>query len=126
MKLPLGTRFDYTLGQLGLLSQIRLDMGQVISAQPRLLYPDHEWSNTYNNKLPEVSKDQVVVEYTAHPDARFHLTGGNVIPVSEVVAGQGAATLVSIAPRCEESDDPSRGEGQQQAGGGQASRPRGE
>ena len=98
LKLPPGTTFDYTLAKLGLLSQIRLDMGQVISAQPRLQYPDRDWATTYNNKLPDVSKDEVIIEYTAHPDARFHLTGGKVIPVSEVVAGQGGGTLAPIAP----------------------------
>ncbi len=98
LKLPPGITFDYTLAKLGLLSQIRLDMGQVISAQPRLLYPDREWADTYNNKLPVVSKDEVIIEYTAHPDARFHLTGGKVIPVSEVVAGNGDGTLAPIAP----------------------------
>ncbi|MFB3903152.1 MAG: CehA/McbA family metallohydrolase [Acidobacteriota bacterium] len=98
LKLPPGTTFDYTLSKNGLLSQIRLDMGQVISAQPRLLYPDGEWANTYNNKLPVPSKGEVLIEYMAHPDARFHLSGGKVIPVSEVVSGQGDGTLASIAP----------------------------
>ncbi len=98
LTLPAGTRFDYTLGPAGLLSQVRLDMGQVISAQPRPQYPNREWANTYNNKVPEVSKDQVLIEYTAHPDARFHLTGGQVIPVSEVAAAPVAATLSPVAP----------------------------
>ncbi|MFB3902627.1 MAG: CehA/McbA family metallohydrolase [Acidobacteriota bacterium] len=98
LTLPAGTRFDYALGKTGLLSTVRLDMGQVISAQPRFLYPNSQWADTYNNKVPEVSKDQVLIEYAAHPDARFHLAGGQIIPVSEVAAAPSGALLAPVAP----------------------------
>ncbi len=84
LTLPAGETFDPMLDARGLLAQIQLDMGQVISATPRLLYPHDDWAGSYNNQLPEVSATQVIVEYTAHPDASFHLAGGAVIPVRQV------------------------------------------
>ena len=62
--------------RIGLLAQIQLDMGQVISAAPRPVYPNDGWAGSYNNQVPEVSTTQVAIEYTAHPDACFHLAGG--------------------------------------------------
>ena len=77
--------FTPDLDEDGLLAQIRLDLGQVISAQPRLVYPREGWASSYANQLPEGSAREVVVEYTAHPRARFHLWDGRQIPVSELV-----------------------------------------
>jgi hypothetical protein len=79
LRLPRGEKFDPSMNETGLLQQIQLDMGQVISAYPRALYPNREWSRTYNNRLPEVSEREVLVEYTAHPDASFHLSGGKTV-----------------------------------------------
>ena len=79
--LPEGEVFDPVLDDAGQLKQIRLDLGQVISAAPRLLYPNGEWAATEVNSIPQVSEREVVVEYTAHPDACFHLSGGEIVPV---------------------------------------------
>jgi hypothetical protein len=73
LRLPAGGAFRPNLDENGLLEQIQLDMGQVISATPRLLYPNKEWGETYNNQLPTRSQREVLVEYTAHPDACFHV-----------------------------------------------------
>lgn len=54
-------------------ADIQLDLGQVISARRRPLYPDERWEDSFNNELPGVSPDEVLVEYTAHPEAVFHL-----------------------------------------------------
>ena len=97
LRLPEGTKFDSTLREDGLLAQVQLDMGQVISAEPLMLYPRESWADTYNNKPPETSEDEVLVEYTAHPDARFHLADGQSVPVSELVAGGSAGPLASVA-----------------------------
>ncbi len=96
LKLPEGTKFDPTLRDDGLLAQIQLDMGQVISAEPALLYPRESWADTDNNELPETSEDQVLVEYTAHPDARFHFAHGPSVPVSDLVAGGRAGPLTAV------------------------------
>ena len=81
LRLPRGTEFDPKVDEQGRLAQIRLDLGQVISAYPRPKYPDKDWARTYNNRLPEMSKTEILVEYTSHPEARFHLANGKAVPV---------------------------------------------
>ncbi len=89
LKLPAGDTFDPTLTDKGVWKALQLDLGQVISAQPRTLYPNEGWDRTYNNRPPEVSTGEVLVEYTAHPEALFHLPGGKTVPVAAL--GQGPA-----------------------------------
>jgi hypothetical protein len=98
LRLPEGEAFRPELDERGLCQQIQLDMGQVISAAPRLMYPNETWAQTYNNQLPEVSASEVLVEYTAHPDASFHLSGGRVIPLAEVQAAGPGGALQPVAP----------------------------
>jgi hypothetical protein len=82
LKLPDGVKFDYKVDRQGQWKQIQLDMGQVISAEPRKVYPNSGWDATYNNLVPEMSTNEVLIEYTAHRDARFHLEDGTRIPVA--------------------------------------------
>jgi hypothetical protein len=82
----------------GLLEQIQLDMGQVISATKRPIYPDDTWEETYNNRIPGESQNQVLVEYTAHPDACFHLSDGQTIPVSQVENEELISPLSKVTP----------------------------
>ena len=98
LRLPENAMFDHTVDRQGSLRQIQLDMGQVISAEPRRLYPNEGWEGTYNNRVPEISEREVVIEYCAHPDARFHLEDGSRIPVSEL-ATQGPLIPVEAATR---------------------------
>jgi len=93
LRLPDGEPFRPELDEHGNLAQIQLDMGVVISAQPRLLYPNDGWEASYDNQLPSRSESEVAVEYTAHPDARFHLLGGRVTAVAEVESARPAAVL---------------------------------
>jgi hypothetical protein len=79
--LPAGQAFAPELDERGLLRQIQLDLGQVIAAVRRPLYPDEGWAATYNNQIAPRSENEILVEYTAHPDACFHLDGGQLIPV---------------------------------------------
>jgi hypothetical protein len=83
-RLPENVQFDQTLNQNGLLSQIQLDLGQVISAQPRRLYPNRTWRQTRHSLQPEVSQREVLIEYSAHPQACFHLGKGQSIPIGSV------------------------------------------
>jgi hypothetical protein len=73
--------FDPTLDETGLLRQVRLDLGQVISATPQPEYCDEAWESGYNNKIPSFHEKSVLLEYTAHEDARFHLANGTTIAV---------------------------------------------
>ncbi len=91
LHLPEAEKFDPQMDGRGLLQQIQLDLGQVISAQPRPLYPDADWERTYDNQLPDLSENQVLVEYTAHPEACFHLPGEATAPVAQVESGQAGA-----------------------------------
>jgi len=97
LRLPRGEAFDPALED-GKLKQIRLDLGQVISARPRPLYPNRTWSRTYGNRVPDASDREVLVEYTAHPEARFHLPKGKTVPVAKVQGGANAGPLRRIAP----------------------------
>jgi len=99
LRLPQEMKFDPRLDADGLLAQIQLDLGQVISAQPRLIYPNPTWETSYHNQLPETSENELLVEYTAHPQARFHLWDGAVIPVVQVEASSGQpGPLQAAAP----------------------------
>jgi hypothetical protein len=91
LTLPEGTAFDHQLNDQGLLQPVQLDLGQVISATPRLLYPNQGWPETYNNQNPERSKNELLIEYAAHPEACFHLPGGQLITIQSLV--EGAASL---------------------------------
>ncbi len=84
LTLPEGVDFAPNLDDNGLLQQIQLDMGQVISALPRLVYPNEAWGDSYNNQLPHVAEREILIEYTSHPDACFHLWDGQTIPVHQV------------------------------------------
>ena len=97
LTLSAGTEFDPTLNEAGRLAQICLDMGQIISATPRPLYPIDEWEQTYNNRPPELSADEILVEYAAHPDAHFHLSDGSTIPLSALKEPAGSGQLRPVA-----------------------------
>ncbi len=98
-----GEIFRPDLDRDGLLEQIQIDLGQVISATPRPVYPNDGWQDSYNNQLPEysVATREILIEYTAHPEACFHLSGpsgGRLIPVSEVEGAGSDGLLHPVAP----------------------------
>ena len=95
LRLPDGAAFDPALSENGLLKHVQLDLGQVISALPRTIYPAGSWEQSYNNQPPERSNRELLVEYTSHPDALFHLEGGATVSVSSV-AGTGAGPLIRV------------------------------
>jgi hypothetical protein len=64
--------------------KLKLDLGVVISVRPRLLYPTKTWPKTYDAQVPEESGQEYVVEYTAHPEARFLLPDGKAVPAAKV------------------------------------------
>jgi hypothetical protein len=98
VNIPKGKVSSYDLDEHGLLSQIQLDLGQIISAIPRRLYPDENWAETYNNRLPSVSAQELLIEYTAHQDACFHLSGDKVIPLSKVEEKKAGQALQWVSP----------------------------
>jgi hypothetical protein len=98
LRMPEGTDFNFDVDSMGLWKQIQLDMGQVISVEPRLLYPNSDWESTYNNKMPEKPGRELLVEYAAHPDARFHLWDETIIPVAALEAEHNSGSITQVAP----------------------------
>ncbi len=98
LTLPKGQKFDAALDDKGGLRQIRLDMGQVISAAPRPLYPNRTWGRTYNNRVPEISDREILIEYTCHADARFHLPGGRSVAAAKVERQSAGGSIRPVRP----------------------------
>jgi hypothetical protein len=98
LRLSRGEAFEPELDGMGLLAQITLDMGQVISATKRPVYPNDAWADSYINKLPEVSERDILVEYTAHPDACFHLTDGRKVAAASLARGGARRKLARVVP----------------------------
>ncbi|MBT4502860.1 MAG: hypothetical protein HOC74_34320, partial [Gemmatimonadetes bacterium] len=104
LTLPRGQTFDPTLDVEGRLEQIQLDMGQVISAQLQSQYPNDAWTKSYNNQLPAVSDRHVLVEYTSHEDAAFHVSGGKTIPVARLEERGKSGSLKVVEPATQRVD----------------------
>ncbi len=51
---------------------LELDMGRVISARAALRYDPAQWNAEPNDVQPTVVRNQAVVEYTGHPQARLY------------------------------------------------------
>lgn len=98
LRLPRHEQFDPHLDDHGRLRQVQLDLGQVISAIPRPIYPPESWETGHVAQLPSRAENEVLVEYTAHPEACFHLADGQVIPVRRVAAGSASGSLEPVAP----------------------------
>jgi hypothetical protein len=99
--LPEGEPFQPDLDEDGMLSQIQLDLGQVISATPRLVYPTAGWRDTYNSQLPELNSREILIEYTAHPEASFHIagpSGSQIVPVSQIEQARVRDLIHAVAP----------------------------
>lgn len=84
LSLPEGVEFRPELDSSGLLNQIKLDLGQVISAVPRHPYPNQNWEQSFNNKVPELPQNEIIVEYAAHPEAMFYIPDQQPIPVGHL------------------------------------------
>ena len=56
LRVPEGEKFDPKLDPDGLLKHLQLDLGQVISAQPRTLYPNDDWAKSYHCQPPRTSE----------------------------------------------------------------------
>lgn len=98
LTVPEGEEFLLELDENGLFQQIKLDIGQVISAIPGLVYPNQSWPTTYNNQIPERSKREVLIEYTSHPEAHFHFSNGHSVPVREVESAKASLRLRTVKP----------------------------
>ena len=98
LKLPKETSFTGGTDRKGQWADLAIDLGQVISVVKQPQYPKTGWGQSYNNQLPKLSGDKVLVEYAAAPDARFHLEGGKMLPVARVESSKTSAPLTPVAP----------------------------
>lgn len=97
IRFPDKLSFFPDLDERGVLQQIQLDLGQIISASPRQIYPIDTWDQSYNNQIPSLSDCDVLIEYTAHPDAQFHLWDGRLLPVAQIQNVTSRSPLISVA-----------------------------
>jgi hypothetical protein len=97
LHLPEGATFDPTLDERGLLSAVQLDLGLVISARLRPQYPTTNWGASTVNSIPQTLDREIVIEYTAHPDAAFHLNDGSVISLADIERRR-QPTIEPVAP----------------------------
>ncbi|WP_235782829.1 CehA/McbA family metallohydrolase [Bradyrhizobium murdochi] len=75
MRLPPGVHLN-KLGELDVDhrgEQIGMDLGSVISARAVLEYSRTDWLGDKPDVQPVRSNDEIIVEYSAHPDARLYL-----------------------------------------------------
>jgi hypothetical protein len=98
LTLPEATAFEPKLDEKGLLAQVQLDLGQVISAKPVKRYPNENWEVSYNNQLPHDDARSILIEYTAHTEACFHLWDGSVVPVNQVESERPELPLELVPP----------------------------
>ncbi|NLI00470.1 MAG: CehA/McbA family metallohydrolase [Chthonomonadales bacterium] len=100
LQLGEGEAFDPNLTMDGRSKHLELDLGQIISIVPRTVYPNERWAQSYNNIPPEVRLSEVIIEYTAHPDALFHLPDGGTVPAGALREASlpSPARLTPIAP----------------------------
>jgi hypothetical protein len=98
LSLPKGSVFNPVPDSKGLLAGIQLDLGQVISAVPGFTYPDQNWTQSYNNSVPLNSENKIIVEYTAHPEAKFHLYDMEPVPLSNLINTENNHLMRAVNP----------------------------
>jgi hypothetical protein len=99
LSLPTGSVANALHEEKGELNNLRLDLGQIISAMPLAVYPQQDWPQSYNNMTPKRSETEIIVEFTAHPEARFHLSGQDPVPVSSLAGNtSGPGQMRAIKP----------------------------
>jgi hypothetical protein len=77
---------------------LKMDLGQVISIQPRAVYRDDTWSGNSPSGMPQNSAREVIVEYSAHADARFHFPNGETVSVRKLEENDLAGALRVVPP----------------------------
>lgn len=77
IKLPNGEKVN----EHGDYDDIDIDLGQIISVCPMPDYENGSWEYGYNNKLPVLSENTVIIEYAAHPSAFVYLGKNREFPV---------------------------------------------
>ncbi len=99
LHMPKGKKFPtQEVDELGQTRHVSIDLGQVIHVETKPVYPKSGWNKGYNNKTPDRDDSRILIEYTAHPEACFHLYNGRSVPVSKVESGGMKKPMVRIPP----------------------------
>lgn len=85
------------LNAIGELDEIDIDLGSVISARAALNYDLAAWESATPVVQPDRATDAVIVEYTAHPQAKLHLNTPNGL-ASYDLAAQSGDSVIHVAP----------------------------
>lgn len=75
-KIRLSVPKGVSLNRIGELADVEIDLGKVISARVRLKYDDSSWDGEKLDIQPVEVAEEVVVEYTAHPQAKLYVGTG--------------------------------------------------
>ena len=94
LTLPTGA----TLNKLGELDNVDIDLGVVISARAAFDYDHARWLGAEPVVLPAKSEQAVIVEYTAHPQAKLYVATGPDTQQIYDLAALSAAELIEVAP----------------------------
>ncbi len=97
LTLPAGA----TLNKLGELDSVDIDLGVVISARAAFDYDHARWLGVEPVVLPAKSDQAVLIEYTAHPQAKLYVaTGSDTQQVYDLAALTALAdsALIAVAP----------------------------
>jgi hypothetical protein len=76
----------------------RLDLGEIVHVQRRRLYPDARWEESSPLWDPEFSSAELLVEYTAHAEARWHFPDGRIAAVATAAETMAADRLRLVPP----------------------------
>lgn len=83
LTLPLSACTD-PLNETELRKMIQLDLGQIISIKPEKLYDTRAWNSKDSSRKIKKSKNTLLIEYTAHSEAVFHLKEGKTFPIKSL------------------------------------------
>ena len=89
---------DGRLDDEGQLVQLRLDLGQVVSATPQAVYPADGWEQSYGSQVPSLDRRRVLVEYSCHEQARFHFANGEAVAVASLEARKPRERIDPVPP----------------------------
>ncbi|MDF0492994.1 CehA/McbA family metallohydrolase [Bradyrhizobium yuanmingense] len=104
MRLPPGVHLN-KLGELDVDhrgEQIGIDLGTVISARAVLDYARADWLGDEHNVQPVRSEDEVIIEYSAHPDGRLYFQAEDgrlhVADLRSLTAGNASDSSLEVVP----------------------------
>lgn len=98
-KLRLTLPENVKLNKLGELEDVAIDLGVVISARAALDYNLERWLGAEPNAQPVQAPNAVIIEYSAHPQAKLYVGAGSDAPhVYDLAAQSASAEIVVVNP----------------------------